>query len=325
LIAAALVGGLLVGVTSYSGVWPPIVVVESSSMMHSTESLPYGRFGTINPGDMIFVKKIDTSANGGRGDIWLLGQPGAPSNYGKTGDVLIYFPDGNRGVTPIIHRAIAYVTVDGTGPDRTYDVLYPSLAGMRPIHFNSSGITLGNVQLYNYQPTHGGYITKGDNPITNPSTDQPNLAQEPTLVNWVEGKAVGEIPWFGLIKLALGSDLKNSPDVDPQAVNWVRVGNVYAPADLWVMLGCSIMAIVLVPLTWDVWRTARERRREEAAFEPVVARRPTVRPLARPPTAPTRGRLPSGDPLSARARAVAKFEVVARNAGSAAGPRSNGP
>ncbi|MHB8586299.1 MAG: S26 family signal peptidase [Thermoplasmatota archaeon] len=327
--AALLVGAILVGTTLWSGVWPPLVVVESSSMMHNGEALPYGRVGTINPGDIIFVKKLDLSANGGRGDVWLLGQPGAPPNYGKTGDVLIYYRDGDMSATPIIHRAIAWVTVLGTGPTRTYNVLMPSLFGMTLEHYNSSGISIGSIHLFQYQPQNSGYITKGDNPYTNQYADQAGLALNPTKPEWVEGKAVGELPWFGLIKLAVGSDLKNTPNPeDPSSQLWIRIGNVYAPSDLWVMLACSILAIVIVPLSWDVWKTARERRRAEAAFEPVVARPPVVKPLAQPPALAAQGALRDPTQIAAdgmtRAKAIARFDVIARGTTPSRGTGSTG-
>src|SRR5437867_4490937 len=70
ILAIVIVGGVLGGLFVFTGVWPPMVVVESGSMMHALCTAPstpsfcdaavgYGKFGTIDPGDMVFVKKID--------------------------------------------------------------------------------------------------------------------------------------------------------------------------------------------------------------------------------------------------------------------------
>lgn len=316
--ALLIVGGAIGAVFLWSGVWPPIVVIESSSMMHPENQTSYGNVGVIDPGDMVFVKAIDPNLNGGRGDVELLDGPGAKADrFGKTGDVIVYYRDGARvkanGLpeTPIIHRAIAWATVkcpkdvdpvtkrcnDG---NRTFEVEYRS----RTLAFNATeGITIREIGLTAYKPLNSGYISKGDNPVTNQFADQAGLASQPTLPEWITGKARGEVPWFGLLKLALGDEVKNSPTRDVTAQYWVRIGNVYAPSELWVMLACSTFAIILVPLAWDVWRAARDRRELEAAFEPVRVG-PPPRPRVRP--------APPPDPTASGPRRVTRFEVVER-------------
>src|SRR5690242_8429219 len=115
-------------------------------MMHCTngyvplgrdcDSARYGRVGTIDPGDLIFVKDVDgasdvaSKAGGGR------------SHYGGAGDVIVYHPSGDLARTPVIHRAMAYVEVnsDGTytvaalGLDHVSDLDDPKLQalGLKP-------------------------------------------------------------------------------------------------------------------------------------------------------------------------------------------------
>ena len=44
------------GLYAFTGLWPPAVIVESSSMMHADAETHFGRFGTIDPGDSVLVR-----------------------------------------------------------------------------------------------------------------------------------------------------------------------------------------------------------------------------------------------------------------------------
>lgn len=342
-LAIAIVGGVLGSLFLYTGVWPPMVVVESGSMMHAPCTAPgqpdfcdpqvgYGKLGTIDPGDMVFVKRAPR-----REDIAPLAEAGNPSarNYGKPGDVVVYFPFNNRGDTPIIHRAMAYVEVLGvTDVDRCRTEGPPSTAQFsifwdgREQSFGASGIQIEALGLRDYKPCWSGFITKGDNPVTNTQADAAigtdpgttfitctptdcsavrplprgvtRLSRQPVQVSWIEGKAVGELPWFGLIKLALnfGSPNYNCAGPtgfpvrqgDPACIGAVRVMNAYAPADLWVMLGVSVVVIAVAPLGYDMYVLRRQKERAEmrargeepppSLFEQLLARLGLRRPKA---------------------------------------------
>jgi len=89
-------------------------------------------------GDIVFAVNID------RTEI-ITYEKGKEINYtsfGDYGDVILYRPYGREGVTPIIHRAMYYVEKGD-----------PMWIGGPPAPF-------------------AGYITKGDNPKTNPLYDQ---------------------------------------------------------------------------------------------------------------------------------------------------------
>jgi len=107
LAAVAIVGILLASLWAYTGQFPntPMVVVTSGSMMHA--DAPYGKIGTIDPGDLILVKKISS-----KDDVLTRGARDNPAThhrtYGDYGDVIIYHPMGNKKRTPIIHRAICW-------------------------------------------------------------------------------------------------------------------------------------------------------------------------------------------------------------------------
>ena len=56
-IAVVLVLLIIGGLMAYSGMWPPLVVVESSSMQHSN-TVSY--IGVIDTGDLVIQKKISS-------------------------------------------------------------------------------------------------------------------------------------------------------------------------------------------------------------------------------------------------------------------------
>lgn len=273
LAAFALVLG---GLCAYAGTWPPAVVVESGSMMHPDNEVGFGRLGTIDPGDLVLVKRVS-----GPDDVGTMLE-GARGSYGKAGDVLIYRSPGSRTGVPIIHRAVAYVDVrtDAAGA-RSYWVRWsPDApcegnatkaqdAGRSWCVFGSAGIRVPSVPIgiaRPYQPQVSGFITKGDhNTIPDPEGLISVDAQghpSPALPAWIEGKARGELPWLGLVKLALaGRPNQANPPAD-----WVKVGSAYAPRDLWIMLALSLVVLVGVPLGWDAWRALQRRR---TSTEPV--------------------------------------------------------
>ena len=140
------------------GLWTPMVAVESGSMQ------PH-----MYRGDIIFVKSID------RVNI-ITNEEGKKSGYTSfenNGDVILYRPYGQQGVTPIIHRAMYRVKAGE-----------PMWEGGPPA-------------------TYSGYITKGDNVVTNKYFDQEGQISYDTPVKdeWIIGIAKYRIPYLGYIRL----------------------------------------------------------------------------------------------------------------------------
>ena len=281
-VFAVLLGGLFL----YTGSWPPAVIVESGSMMHADSEVTYGRVGTIDPGDLVLVKNakdiddITTQLEGGR------------ERYGKPGDVIVYYPANNRARTPIIHRAVAYVEVD-EGP--TYFVRWSEEAACEGgatkvqrndrwwCQYGEDGIYVPSIPIAGfssrpsdpvpYRPEASGFLTKGDNPVTNTQTDQlSGLSHDargrpiPVQMEWVEGKGRAELPWLGLIKLALaGKQNEANPPRDSNGdILWTKIGSAYAPKDLWVMLGITLFLLVGVPLIYDGYKAYQNRQLSRA-------------------------------------------------------------
>ena len=114
-IAVAMIAILIGGLFLHTGTMPPLVVVESSSMVHDES----GEIGSIDAGDLILVHGrnpagIVTFAEATSSDHPNFGY----ATHGLEGDVVIYEKNGEEG-TPIIHRAILRVVANATtSPDR---------------------------------------------------------------------------------------------------------------------------------------------------------------------------------------------------------------
>ena len=115
LLAVAMIAFLVLGLWAHTGTMPPLVVVESSSMIHEEN----GEVGSIDAGDLILV--MDTPYD----SIITFAEASDRNNkyhgyetHGMEGDVIIYHKNGDQG-TPIIHRAILRVEPSQTtSPNR---------------------------------------------------------------------------------------------------------------------------------------------------------------------------------------------------------------
>ena len=247
LISVGIVGVILAALWGYTGQFPdsPMVVVTSGSMMH--DDSPFGKIGTIDPGDLVLVKKINDADN-----IKTRGELGNPvtghKTYSDYGDVIIYYPMGNKDRVPIIHRAICWVNLnrDGSYTIEEYEM------------YNVQSITISELHLSNYKPRNSGFITKGDN---NEYPDQiPNggISEQPIKIEWIVGKARGELPWFGLIKLMFFGNGMGYEGSDA-----VKIGNAVAPKDEWICLGLCLALIIGIPTGWDIYIYYRKRQSEK--------------------------------------------------------------
>ncbi len=264
----------------------PVVVVESGSMMHCEEGpgnanlgractradgVPYGRFGTIDPGDLIFVKDVDK-----RGDVqsWAdaVGRCDAMTSYedcgcdgrasyGACGDVIIFKKSSGAG-TPIIHRAMVYLQVHGDG---TYSIDLPAKWGCSDlVRVPASGLQnnclarLGFNELHNHGALDGltvaqsGFLTRGDNNAGGDQGRNSGTEALPVTTANILGKARGELPWLGLVKLFvsdLGAGTTNYRDASP---------------DPKVLMGVSLAVIILSPMAVEnLVRVVRKRRQAD--------------------------------------------------------------
>lgn len=265
-LGALAIFGLLIGGLSVAtdGAWPPMLVVESGSMMHRTAETSYGRIGTVDVGDIVFMRATNDPVS--EVELWV---EGGKDRYGRPGHIIVFDQDGNAANTSILHRAITYVEIDRLPEGGVeYSFLWidgeVKRFGREGIYFPPLGFdeNFGFTPTRGYRPAHEGFITKGDNSFTNPAADQALGITRLVDASWVQGTVHGEVPWIGLARLALQTEKTN-----PAVGGWERVGNAYAPVELWTMFFLVVAAIVLVPFSIDTrraWVHERERRRQRA-------------------------------------------------------------
>ena len=237
---------------SYTGQWfdAPMVAIESGSMMHRDE--PFGRLGTIDAGDMVLLVKVnskddiltrgyDYSGEMAKGD-------GGFQSYGDYGDVIIYRKYGNTEEDQIIHRAMCWIE-----HHKEYETYSVDEWGID----NESYITISELGLNQYKPSHSGFITKGDNPITNDRCDQAGgICSEPIKPEWITGKARFELPWIGTINL-LFNDLISGSLWDSK-----KEATVYnVPSDSVICLIILIVVLISIPITFDIYDYYRKNKK----------------------------------------------------------------
>ncbi len=182
-LTVAMVGLLLFAV---SGVWPPLVAVESGSMQPNMEK-----------GDLVFVMEEQRFApEYATADTGVVTHQDAVGHdyrqVGGLGDVIVYKPYGNARETPVIHRAHLWVD-DGEN----------WFAKANPDYVDASSCD----ELRNCPAPHAGFITKGDNSVTNDYYDQARGISSPVKPAWVKGTAEYRLPYLGWVRLTFAGTL----------------------------------------------------------------------------------------------------------------------
>lgn len=164
---------------SISGVWPPMVAVESGSMEPE-----------LSRGDLVFtVEEHRFSPETTYNSTGVVTHQTATQTgyrvFGEPGDVIIYRPDGDSSRTPVIHRAHFWVNKS----ENWYGKANQS-------HFSGDSCD----EVLNCPAPHSGFITKGD---ANSQYDQATGMSPPVRPEWIKGTAEIHIPHLGRIRLAV--------------------------------------------------------------------------------------------------------------------------
>lgn len=179
-VLGSVLGVLLVGLVLFavSGIWPPMVAVESGSME------PH-----MYRGDLVFVMEehrlAPEIAVGNTGVVTYQAAEGGDGyrKFGDYGDVIVFEADGGRS-TPVIHRARFWVEEGENWVARA----------------NAAYLPPGDCSsLPNCPAPHAGFITKGD---SNGQYDQVAGISGPVRPAWVQGTAEFRIPWLGYVRLS---------------------------------------------------------------------------------------------------------------------------
>ncbi len=172
LISVAIVGGIAVVLYGVSGIWPPMVAIESGSMEPGMQA-----------GDIVFIVNpsnfVDEDVEHRHGVVThSMGQEQGYESFGDYGDAIVFRPDGSDERTAIIHRAMFYVE---EGDEYT--------------------TTEGDTEI----APHDGFVTKGD---ANERYDQEQGLSTVVRPEWVEGKAKYRVPIIGNLRLLFPSNTR---------------------------------------------------------------------------------------------------------------------
>jgi len=191
-VGAVVVVGLLL--FAISGVWPPMVAVESGSMephMHKGDLVfitDNGRFGPDAAREGTGVVAQDVARETG---YW---------KFGAHGSVIVYDNPGEAG-PPVIHRAQFWVD-EG---ENWYDDANPEY------------VSADNcAEMQNCPAPNAGFVTKGD---ANAQYDQVNGISGPVKPEWIVGIARVRIPYLGWVRLGVSGLVLDAPVVGIEAVD----------------------------------------------------------------------------------------------------------
>ncbi|PMP74225.1 MAG: hypothetical protein C0180_04675 [Aciduliprofundum sp.] len=236
---------IFIGLYIYSGNWPPLTIIESSSMQHGNEFT----WGVINTGDIVIPKKVN-SVN----EIitYVEGREINFKTYGDYGNVILYYPQ--PGSVPVIHRAIFYVTWDGPFfhiRNETKAGSWLEIIGYKVVILNMGFSGRNLVVDLSRFIGEDGFITMGDNNLANSNYMDPNviypniayyaadqnvgIAPRPITLGMIYGVAAGWLPWFGDIKLILTGQTSDIPTMS------------------YVYLGITITLILVIFAIYDYW------------------------------------------------------------------------
>ena len=279
LLASGLIATLIAVLVLMTGSWPPMVVIESGSMMHEEE----GNVGAIDPGDLVLVmsddrKNIITYAEateeGGIYEDY--------ENHGMPGDVIIYRKNGGT-MTPVIHRALLQAVADETatpergvedpcnGNEGSWDPISIDAdgeAGTCVLTWSVPGTNVNNATVIsleldylcnngqkltvsNWDPGHAGYLTSGDNVATNGCNVDQYAAVGDTTHTWrgltdENGEAVGAVRDDWIVGVAGGE------------IPWVGAINLglsdnsdFVPGPTWTKLVITAFILLAIPAIWE--------------------------------------------------------------------------
>lgn len=167
------IGLLLFGI---SGVWPPMVAVQSGSMDPNMQK-----------GDLVLVTDPGRFSPGMADNAGVItqkaGEEGGYRSFGNAGSVVVF--DDPGGGPPTIHRVHLSVQKGENWHARA-----------------ESDYLRGDTceEIANCPAPHDGYLTKGDN---NPRYDQVSGIAPPVRESWITGVARLRVPYLGWIRLVV--------------------------------------------------------------------------------------------------------------------------
>ena len=221
-VAIAVIAGGYVALIAYSGMNVPFSVVMSQSMQHDNER---SEIGCIDTGDIVVVKSKDKATI----QSYVKGTQTGYSTFGDYGSVIIY--ERNSSANPVIHRAIVWLewdseekkwkseelkgyegdwyckvtSIDGSAEKKDADNLEGTLV-FRDVTRSGKNVSISLTSL----TKESGFLTMGDNPVTNNSFDQASgIINHPIGMEDIKSVPFAELPWIGVVKILTGNSSSN--------------------------------------------------------------------------------------------------------------------
>jgi len=289
ILAVSMISLIILSLWAITGQMPPLVVVESDSMVHDAES---GEVGSIDAGDLVLVHSPSTS------DVVTYAEATEPfnthygySSHGMEGDVIIYSKNGKSG-TPIIHRAILEAVPSlTTSPSEngtcesevvydsnldicvhSWDVPGTRLKNVTSIDWEFNGSLTGyydckrdavfnhgeiglppHLKVESWKPTSAGFLTLGDN--NKCSVDQGwsptnGGVQGASGLYDMDGWVVGPVADSYLVGIA-GAEIPWLGTVKLMFAGGDSPGTAQVPAATWGWLFLTIAVVLATPIALE--------------------------------------------------------------------------
>lgn len=206
-----------------SGLDSPLSVIMSSSMQHDNDR---SQLGVIDTGDVMVIKSPSKVTIQSYVEATNTGY----KTFGDYGSVIIY--ERGDDINPCIHRAIIWLEYNGNGTwsaeslkdykgqwSCTSGTDYRNLYGT--LEFTDITQSGKNPRInLDLLGKKSGYLTMGDNPVTNQGFDQYiGIISHPIGTDDIRSVAVMEIPWMGVIKVAMTPNKKSYLSHVPNSIS----------------------------------------------------------------------------------------------------------
>lgn len=222
LVALVMTAGY-VAIYNASGLDSPLSVVMSSSMQHEYDR---SAIGVIDTGDVVVVQEPSRTEI----QSYVEGTVSGFKTFGDYGSVIIYNRDNSN---PVIHRAIIWLEYNG---NRTWSA--PSLqnyegkwetTGSSDIRALSGTLTFHDLTVakktvsISLDPKvigrQSGYLTLGDNPVTNTQFDQAGSIIDHLIgTQDIKSVPIMELPWLGVVKVYLDENKRSFLTFVPNSI-----------------------------------------------------------------------------------------------------------
>jgi len=231
-------------------------VIMSSSLQHDNDQ---SQLGVLDTGDIAMTVGPDSVEI----QSYVKGTTTGYRSFGDYGSIITYERGSNEN--PVIHRAIVWLTYNGNGTWSSTELAdyqgdwycpgctYHNLQGI----LTFTDITQSHKRVEINLDSLGrqsGFLTMGDNPVTNPNFDQSGLISHPVSMSEIKSVAMYEIPWLGVVKVYMTPEKKQYLEHVPNSIYSM------------IMLYSMIAILIYCCDVFHIYDDTRKKRRELEAL-----------------------------------------------------------